>query len=65
MHNRCVVCQRKVQRTENYVKCHLLGAFASFHWNCFGKYLRAESEPQVETAVWKASSVTNRINRPQ
>ncbi len=58
MDDPCVVCQRKVQHTENYVKCHLLSAFASFHWNCLGNYLRAESEPQVETNVWKASSVT-------
>jgi hypothetical protein len=48
MDDQCVVCQRKVQRAENYVKCHLWGAFATFHWRCFGNYLRAESEPQVE-----------------
>jgi hypothetical protein len=33
-----------------------LGRFASFHWNCFGEYLRADSEHQVEKVVWKASS---------
>jgi hypothetical protein len=27
-----------------------------FHWRCFGEYLRAESEQQVESVVWKASS---------
>jgi hypothetical protein len=35
---------------------HLWGGFAIFHWKCFGEYLRAESEEQVENAVWKASS---------
>jgi hypothetical protein len=58
MDDQCVVCQRKVQRSENYVRCHLWGAFASFHWNCFSKYLRSESEPQVEDTVWKATSLT-------
>ena len=54
----CVVCQLKVQRTENYLKCHLWGAFATFHWQCFGAYLRSESGQQVEAAAWKASSLT-------
>ena len=35
---------------------HLWGGFAIFHWRCFGEYLRAESEQQVESVVWKASS---------
>jgi hypothetical protein len=58
MENNCVVCQRKVQRTENFIRCHLWGSFATFHWKCFGIYLRAESQPQVEDTVWKASSLT-------
>lgn len=52
----CVMCRRKVERAENWIKCHLWGGFAIFHWRCFGEYLRAESEEQVESAVWKASS---------
>jgi hypothetical protein len=59
MDDQCVVCQRKVQRSENYVRCHLWGAFASFHWRCFGNYLRSQGEPQVEETVWKASSLSN------
>jgi len=43
MDDQCVVCQRKVQRAENYVKCHLWGAFATFHWPCFGRYLRVKA----------------------
>jgi hypothetical protein len=58
MDDQCVVCQRKVQRTENFIRCHLWGAFATFHWKCFGSYLRAEGEPHVEDAAWKASSLT-------
>jgi hypothetical protein len=49
------MCRRKVQPAENWLKCHLWGGFAIFHWPCFGEYLRAESEQQVESIVWKAS----------
>jgi hypothetical protein len=45
MNDQCVVCQRRVQRTENYLRCHLWGAFATFHWRCFASYLWRESEP--------------------
>jgi len=55
----CIMCARKVQPTENWVRCHVWGGFASFHWNCFGEYLRAGSEGQVEKVVWKASSNAN------
>jgi len=58
MDDPCVVCQRKVQRTENYVRCHLWGASATFHWRCFGSYLRTVSETQVENTTGKASSLT-------
>jgi hypothetical protein len=58
MDNECVVCKRKVGRTENYLRCHLWGAFATLHWRCFGNYLRTESEPEFEETVWKASSLT-------
>lgn len=51
----CVMCRRKVERAENWIKCHLWGGFAIFHWRCFGEYLRSESEQQVENAVWQAS----------
>ena len=30
-----------------------------FHWHCFGEYLRADSEQQVENVVWRASSNAN------
>ena len=51
----CVMCKRSVQQAENWIRCHLWGGFAIFHWRCFGEYLRAESEEQVESAVWEAS----------
>jgi hypothetical protein len=35
----CVMCKRKVQLAENWIKCHLWGGFAIFHWRCFGEYL--------------------------
>ena len=57
--NVCVMCGRKVQPSENWMRCHLWGAFASFYWRCFGEYLRADSEQQVEKVVWKASSKAN------
>jgi len=57
----CVVCRYRVQRAENYVRCHLWGAFATFHWKCFGNYLRTESEPQVEEYVWNANSLRKSI----
>ena len=55
----CIIRGRKVQPTENWLRCHLSGGFASFHWRCFGEYLRADSERQVESVVWKASSNPN------
>jgi hypothetical protein len=55
----CIICGRKVQPTENWMSCHLWGGFASFHWPCFGKYLRADSEQHVENIVWKASTKAN------
>ena len=54
--NTCIICGSKVQPTENWLRCHLWGSFASFHWPCFGEYLRADSDQQVENIVWKASS---------
>ncbi len=55
----CIVCGRKVQPSENWVRCHLWGGFATFHWNCFGAYLRADTGQQVENVVWRASSNSN------
>ena len=52
----CTMCRPKVQPTENWIRAHLWGGFASFHWRCFGEYLRTDSEQQVENVVWKASS---------
>jgi hypothetical protein len=42
------------------------GGVAIFHWKCFGEHLRAESEEQVENAVWIASSnkLTRRFEAP-
>jgi hypothetical protein len=51
----CVMCRSKVQPTENWIRCHLWGGFAVFHWGCFGDYLRAGSQQRVESAVWEAS----------
>ena len=45
MNDLCVVCQRKVQRTGNYLRCHLWSASAMLHWRCFANYLRRENEP--------------------
>ncbi len=33
-----------------------IGERSMYVWRCFGEYLRAVSEQQVESAVWKASS---------
>ena len=41
---------------KNWMRCHVWGGFASFHWLCFGEYVHADSEQQVENVVWKASS---------
>jgi hypothetical protein len=50
----CVMCNRNVQRADDWIKCHLWGGFGIFHWRCFGEYLRSERERQIETAVWEA-----------
>ena len=52
----CIICGRKVEPTENWLRCHLWGGFARFYWRCFGEYLRADSEQQVENVVWRAST---------
>jgi hypothetical protein len=52
----CIICERRVQPTENWLRCHLWCGFASFHWACFGEYLRADSEQKVEKVVWRASN---------
>jgi hypothetical protein len=57
--NACTICGRRVQPTENWLRCHLWGGFASFHWPCFGKYLRADSEQHVENVEWRSSSNPN------
>jgi hypothetical protein len=57
--NACLLCGRKVQATENWLRCHLWGGFASFHWKCFGEYLRTYSERQVKIVVWRANSNAN------
>jgi len=53
----CVMCRRKVEPTENWIKAHLWGGFAIFHWTSFGEFLRSGCEEQVESAVWKANSL--------
>jgi len=55
----CIICGGKVQPTENWLRCHLWGGFATFHWTCFGEYLRADSEHQLENVVWRANSNAN------
>ena len=53
----CVMCKRKVEPTENWIKAHLWGGFGIFHWICFSEFLRSGCEEQVESAVWKANSL--------
>ena len=53
--NACVMCRRRVDPVENWIKCHLWGGFGIFHWRCFGEYLRDHSEERVENAIWQVS----------
>ena len=53
----CVVYKRKAEPTENWIKAHLWGGFAIFHWSSFGAFLRSGSEEQVASVVWKANSL--------
>jgi hypothetical protein len=55
----CIICGRRVQPAENWLRCHLWGGFVNFHWRCFGEYLRADSDHQIENVVWKASRNAN------
>ena len=55
--DQCVMCRRKVDSAENWIKCHLWGGFAIFHWRCFG-IPAGRSEEQVECVVWSSSSLT-------
>jgi hypothetical protein len=57
--NRCLHYLRTKSATNRKLVDHLWDGFASFHWLCFGEYLRAHSEQQVEHVVWKASSNSN------
>jgi hypothetical protein len=49
----------KTSSAEDWLRCHLWGGFANFHWKCFGEYLRADSKQQVESVVWRASGNAN------
>jgi hypothetical protein len=51
--DQCVMCRRKVDSAENWIKCHLWGGFAIFHWRCFGEYLRAEAKN--ESNAWSGA----------
>ncbi len=55
--------KRKLESTENWIKRHLWGGFAIFHWSCFGAFLRSGSEEQVENVVWKQTVWRRPINR--
>jgi hypothetical protein len=52
----CIICRRKVQPAENWMRCHLWGGFTSFRWKSFGECLRSDSEQKVESVVWRAST---------
>ncbi len=54
----CVVCGRRVDPVENWIKCHLWAAFGVFHWRCFSEYLREQSEEEVENLMWRASRLS-------
>jgi|GEM_PF-2151948 len=61
----CVMCLRRVERAENWIKCHLWSGFAIFNWRCFEEY-RSESEQQLkmlcgrQTATAEPKEVINR-----
>ena len=56
----CVMCRRNVQQAENWIKCHLWGGFAIFHWRCFGEYLNRERTTGRERGMGGAATARER-----
>ncbi len=53
MDYQCVVCRRKVSRGGDWSRCHLWGAFATFHWECFRSYFTPGNRQQDEGGEFK------------
>jgi hypothetical protein len=54
----------KVEPTENWIKAHLWGGFAIFHWSCFGEFLRSGSEEQSRAWSGKRTVWRRRTKAP-
>jgi hypothetical protein len=51
---KCVVCEREVSDSSNWLKIHLWAGFAVFHWSCFVEFFKHGDEAKIENAVWRA-----------
>lgn len=51
---KCVVCEREVADSSNWLKIHLWAGFAVFHWSCFVEFFKHGDEAKAENAVWRA-----------
>lgn len=51
---KCVVCEREVADSSNWLKIHLWAGFAAFHWSCFVEFFKRGDAAKVENAVWRA-----------
>jgi hypothetical protein len=41
---KCVVCEREVADSSNWLKIHLWAGFAVFHWSCFAEFFKHGDE---------------------
>jgi|GEM_PF-6618885 len=47
----CVMCKQKGEPAENWIRCHLSGGFAIFHWRCFSNLLVPGSNELIKKAA--------------
>jgi hypothetical protein len=60
----CVMCKRKVEPTENWIKAHLWGGFGIFHWICFGSSCAQGARNRSRARSGKRTVWRKRIKPP-
>jgi hypothetical protein len=53
MDTNCVRCGRKVKLEENWLRAHLRGSTAVFHWSCFIALMKSQGETGADQATWQ------------
>jgi hypothetical protein len=53
MDTNCARCGRKVKPEENWLRAHLRGSTAVFHWSCFTALMKSQGETGADQATWQ------------